>query len=250
MESKVKILPGSPQWQAWREFRLHDGRSVLLMDQCEAAGKPWLEASEWPTNAARDAFDPTVNHEDQSTTLSKGAQCLGFVGTVERHPYLLHVDGAVATAGLRPTDKVTVIHLVESRRYDWLDFAKNAPALEHNQRVILEYTRNQRKRVMTFYADQNIILYAERGPFVDPRAVVPFQCGLSENRKLLIDYVCANNPNYTPQMAEDELMDANDSELQDLLLLASDQEWRKNSRPDRYHVSGGGYDPFAKMWKP
>lgn len=42
------VSPGTPQWQAWRRWRVENELSVVFMDRQGSEGKAWTVCQEWP----------------------------------------------------------------------------------------------------------------------------------------------------------------------------------------------------------
>lgn len=44
------VFPGSPEWDAWRAFRVEHRLGVSFMDTCAIYGKPWTVPTRFPPN--------------------------------------------------------------------------------------------------------------------------------------------------------------------------------------------------------
>mgnify|MGYP001191857983 CR=1 FL=1 len=68
----VTLRPGTPQWEAWREYKIQRGKSVAVMQTIEAGGEVggkkfdgWTFPSEWPPGHGHDGGQDSDQHQDQ-----------------------------------------------------------------------------------------------------------------------------------------------------------------------------------------
>jgi hypothetical protein len=77
MSDRIEIVPGSPQWRAWHDYRVRHRLTTDLMDRCAALGKLWREAQEWPDETSEgtaDSADEAASQAAEAMPLSKDTQ--------------------------------------------------------------------------------------------------------------------------------------------------------------------------------
>jgi hypothetical protein len=113
MNDRIEIAPDTPQWQAWREYRVRRGLAVELMDRCAALGRPWREDCEWPDETSKGmvvSADEAASQAAEAMVPSEGARPqrepppFTWCNSIEKNRLIDYLIGTGLTAELATTE--------------------------------------------------------------------------------------------------------------------------------------------------
>jgi hypothetical protein len=242
------IRPGTLEWLAWIEYLTRiGGKDDLLakMHRAAAAGRAMKVPRTWPTPEAEQAAKEGAGEAKPQTPLSPGAAWLGYFGTVEAP--LIDARGALAKAGVRPSDKLLNLTTKEDgpprRETRWAadDFLRKAPALKPGQHVWLEFERNGELKTETAICRGTLIGPPEP---LNEQDCVPFLQSDSVTRRQLLVWWQTQHPDAGPELAEEALKAMSPKELKGAVLKMDMDATRPLGTQHRV-----SYDPFQSLFK-
>jgi hypothetical protein len=250
---RVSISPvtDAAQWRAWREFLISAGRTEIVarLDRAKAAGRAMKVPAAWPPTAAGDEArrkpSEGAGAAKQQTPLSLGASWLGFYNTAEAPR--LDANGALAKAGLRPSDKLIAITtrreppLIREIRWAAADFLRAAPALRRGQHVDVEFERAGELKTAVAIVWGILIGVPE---VLTEEACTPYLQAHPLTRKHLLKWWTEQHLEAEPELAEAALKAMSPRELQNAVLMADNAAAQPMG--GRHQVN---YRPDAELWR-
>jgi hypothetical protein len=215
------------------------------MDKAAAAGRAMRVPKPFPTEESRERAEATGEPRKASHPLSEGAKWLGLYGSVEEP--LLDARGALAKAGMRPSDKLLAVTTREAglpfRETRWIvdRFLRESPALRVGQHVTIELQRDTETKVMVAITYGVLLGKPEALREAD---VVPFALAHPLTRKSLLKWWIERHPEAGEQEAEAALRSMNPRELQNATLLMDNDVARPMG--NRHQVD---YRSDAELWR-
>jgi hypothetical protein len=259
-KDRVEIAPGSPQWIAWKNYRIENNLTTALMDRCAERGDAWVEYSEWPpsidasASGEQDAETETYARPpiDPETPLGPCANLLGFEGTFGAPRLRLGSPGA--RAGIAAHDAMVRVFAEIARgstadwSLDWDQFAVVGGSI--TGLIFVEFERFGELMRCEVPVPQGMT----RNRSTATEYAVPHAFDRRSDQDRLIEAaVSMGGDGWTPEYARSYLRDLSEVELGGFLreveIRRSEDEARGQNRLRALMEREARFDVFAEGWR-